>query len=267
MTDLAVRSTVAELVAAFRQAEAVVRTSFAAIVEAERCLNGVFALGESSANIRIDASRHGYHDSFDDPSFCIDRLKRAAWATIVGRLEIRRMCSVAKWKEIEDTIDKGDLPDLTEENVNAFARDWSAALPDMLTEAVTEVFEWLRPHHSEYKTNTELEIGRRVILSGMVERHWMGKGYRVNYHRTQQLSALESVMGAIDGKGAINKTYQSALQTAIESSGVEGKGETALFRFRAYRNHNLHLEFKRADLLEKLNRIAGGNRLRPGRAA
>ena len=43
-----------------------------------------------------------------------------------------------------------------------------------------------------------------------------------------------------------------------------GKGETPLFGFRVFRNGNLHIEFKRPDLLDRLNRIAGGARLRPG---
>src|SRR5436190_20361060 len=38
--------------------------------------------------------------------------------------------------------------------------------------------------------------------------------------------------------------------------------ETDYFKFRCFRNRNLHQEFKRLDLVAKLNAIAGGMRLR-----
>jgi hypothetical protein len=51
-----------------------------------------------------------------------------------------------------------------------------------IEEAVQEVFEYLRPRNSRYKTNTEFEIGKRVILSWAVERKWDG-GFHVNTDR------------------------------------------------------------------------------------
>jgi len=53
------------------------------------------------------------------------------------------------------------------------------------------------------------------------------------------------------------------VETAIGQSGREGRGETPLFRFKAFRNQNVHLEFKRLDLLKRFNQIAGGRRLKP----
>jgi len=40
-----------------------------------------------------------------------------------------------------------------------------------IEEAVQEVFEYLRPRNSKYETNTEFEIGKRVILS------WANSGW------------------------------------------------------------------------------------------
>ena len=38
--------------------------------------------------------------------------------------------------------------------------------------------------------------------------------------------------------------------------------ETPYFKGRVFSNGNMHLEFKRRDLLKRLNQIAGGRRLR-----
>lgn len=44
---------------------------------------------------------------------------------------------------------------------------------------------------------------------------------------------------------------------------LAGADETAYFRFRCFKNGNLHIEFKRLDLVARLNQVAGGARLKP----
>ncbi len=54
----------------------------------------------------------------------------------------------------------------------------------------------------------------------------------------------------------------SGQQLAIIEASRTGTGETEYFKFKWHRNHNLHLEFKRLDLVEKLHAASGGMRLR-----
>jgi len=131
--------------------------------------------------------------------------------------------------------------------------------------AVQEVFEWLRPRRTRfnrYKTNTELEVGRRAIIPFVVGLRYCGDGFDVGYRQEANLTALENVFSGLDGQGEIRKGYYSLLSGAIKQAGIDGRGETDYFRFRACRNGNLHLEFKRLDLLQRFNEIAGGARLR-----
>jgi hypothetical protein len=259
-SSLTRRSTVRELVQAFQSAEATVRSSFAAIVEAERELNLAFCAG-NMREISVEACDHG-SSNFKDADRCIERMQRHAWEIIVQRLEMRRSMSIARWHELEAQLRTGDLPPITEPNVTAFAERYMDSLPVMLREAVTEVFEWLRPPGSEYATNSEYEVGERVILPSTVEQwRWLGKKYHVKHHSQQRLVALENVLNSLAGNGQIAKHYQSALQTAIEASD-DGTGETELFTFRACKNGNLHLRFKDTSLLARFNQIAGGHRLR-----
>jgi hypothetical protein len=129
-----------------------------------------------------------------------------------------------------------------------------------LEEAVQEVFEYLRPPRSHLKTNTEFEIGRKVILSWIVEKGWNRGRFKINYHREKYITALQNVFQMLDGKGPV-KSYNGELHDFITDS-PDGKGETPYFRFKGYQNGNLHLEFKRPDLVARLNAVAGGNRLR-----
>ena len=269
MSDqLAMHSTVRQIVAAFEAAEADVRAAFAAIVAAEERLNMSLGLvGEMATDrIRVDASGR-YNDRFNMPDETIKKMARGTWEHVVERLELRRFMSIKRWEELQKQLKEDDLPAITEANVTAFARGHLAQARGMLKEAVDEVFEWLRPRgHTrtgQLKTNTEMEVGERVILGYTVERAYSGKGFKVHYHRSQHVTALENVFNALDGQGEISKAYQSALETAIAAI-PDGTGETPLFEFRACKNGNLHLRFKRLDLLARFNQVAGGTRLRPG---
>ena len=64
------------------------------------------------------------------------------------------------------------------------------------------------------------------------------------------------------------KDWTSDLKTAIESANPEDpRFETEYFSGRSYRNGNMHLEFRRPDLVAKLNSLAGGRNLRGNHAA
>jgi hypothetical protein len=54
------------------------------------------------------------------------------------------------------------------------------------------------------------------------------------------------------------KTYVKIALNMAE----DGTAEIEYFKFRCFANRNLHLEFKRLDLVAKLNAVAGGMRLR-----
>ena len=267
-TDLAHRTTARELAIAFERAERDVRAAFAQIAAAETAVNAAFGNTEGHRAIRVSACGDQWRDNFNDVEQTIEIMTRAAWRTIVDRLELRRFMSIKAYEAMTKALDKEKLPPITEESVARFAHDHLARARDYLKEAVDEVFDFLRPHAwtrvGQLKTNTEMEVGERVILSYMVDAGFAAGTFRVTYsgNRSQQLVALENVFSALDGRGEINKAHRSLLAAAIESA-ANGEGETDLFAFRCCKNGNLHLRFKRLDLLARFNAIAGGTRLRP----
>ena len=268
-TALAHRATIRELVSAFEKAEREVRAAFAQIVAAEQAVNAAFGIVESFPSIHVSACGDQHWDDFKNADAAVEIMTRTAWRNIVDRLELRRFMSIKRWEELEKQLyergyGKAKLPAITEDNVVAFAEGYYAQAREMLTEAVREVFDWLRPRpHTtvgKLKTNTEMEVGERVILGYVVELGFTG-GLRVRSGASsQQLIALENVFHGLAGRGTIAKGFRSDLENAI---GQADEGETDLFEYRACKNGNLHLRFKRLDLLAKFNQIAAGKVLRP----
>ena len=94
----------------------------------------------------------------------------------------------------------------------------------------------------------------------MIQSGWGSAKFRVNLHLEKKLVAMDKVFHALDSKG-VPDGYLSPLVDAINTSET-GNGETDYYRFRCYKNQNLHLEFKRMDLVARLNQVAGGATLR-----
>ena len=256
-----------QLVACYEQAERDIRDGFDLIARAERRLNEAFTMN-SFHTIRV--GDHHQRMNFADVESAVREARRGVWETLIERLELRRIMSIKEWEKLSNEVHKGhDVPDVTEENVRAMARQFRDQLPAMLQAAVIEVFEWLTPQAQwhAYKTNSRFEIGRKVVLSYALDT-WQGKvngAWKLSYSRAQHFNALENVFSSLDGKGSITKTHFSEIAEALRQipAGAPCVGETPYFSFRGFLNGNLHLTFRRPDLLRKFNAIAGGRRLRP----
>lgn len=195
----------------------------------------------------------GYGETLD--SILLD-MKKTAWRILVDRMGLKNVMSIKKRGEFEKQLESGDLPDICPETIGSIIATFGEQAKDFAKEAAIEVFEILRPHNSHYKTNDAFRVGRRVILTWMVESGWGRSKFRPNYDREKRLVAIDGVFHILDGKG-IMKEHKGPLCQAIYDT-QDGKGETEYFRFRCFKNHNLHLEFKRLDLVKELNGLAAG---------
>lgn len=260
MTDqLASHMPVQTLVDAFRQSERDIRRACELLLGAEERLKSLF-LGKTYG-FDLRGRHHRYVET--DAEVLVTNLKREAWSVVVERLEIRKLLSIKRAKELDKQLREGDLPPLTIEAITEFSDFYLTHHGDMLQEAVEEVFNWLRPENSRYKRNSEYEVPRRVVLTWMIDTKYCTP--HVHYDKQANLLALDNLFSGLDGKGQIAATYKGPSVDAIDAA-KGGLAETEYFEYRACKNGNLHCTFRRADLLAKFNRIAGGKRLR-GEAA
>ncbi len=249
----------AEILAALAQIEAA-QTRLVAAVPNLRKLHS-----ERGDDIEVAARR------------AVETLERECWGQLLGKLEFGRFLSVARTEELRAMLDgrRGApaLPALTLPNVMAMLQGMHGQLDELLKESVAEVFEWLRPRGhtrvARLKTNTELEVGPRVVIADAVEKPW-GVGskkhwsHTLNYRQEPYLAALERVFLELDGRGSVTKFHRSEVGLKLLEA---AEGETEYFAFKACRNGHLHLKFKRPYLLARFNALAGGKRLRPGKVS
>lgn len=264
MTEVIKRDTVAQLVENFEVAVADITQAYSLLHAAKNRLNASFGMGQRIYS--FDVLPHGYHRgatlSHDSLDQVMTQIKLDAWRVLVERLELRKLLSIAHREELEKQLSDGkELPVITIENIWGLFESAALNIDRYMEEAVLEVFEFLRPPSSKYKTNSEFEVGKRVILRWYVESNYTKTGFNVRYSYGPRLTALDNAFLRLDGKGVVS-TYHGPTHDAIKRAGSDGVCETDYFKLRCCLNGNLHLEFKRLDLLQRLNAIAGGARLR-----
>jgi len=267
-TAIAGRLTVAELVATYERAERDIRAAFGTVAGALKSLDACFSLEGHGFDLRRNRRNYGEGTNWAEPEDHLRELRRQVWGLLVERMEIRKAMSIKAWDDLQKQISDEEPPPIDAVTVHGIIDQFRAEIPDMLQAAVAEVFEWLRPPSSQYKTNTEFEIGERVVLRWCVERSY-GK-WGVNDRREQNLVALENVFAMVGGAVPVHAHggYYSEISTAIKACPPEKcHGATPLVEFRGYRNGNLHLRFRRMDLVARLNAVAGGARLKPPASA
>lgn len=256
-TDLATRKTVEQLVREWNLAMHELKTGLDAIKRAEDHLK---AFDTSGTAYDLQAFTHNEHSlDFDKKR---SRMKAAAWRYLVDRIELKKMASIARAKEIDKQLyDKPDtLPEITVENIFGWLEAMARQGRKFLEEAVIEVYGKLRPSQwNRHKTNSAFRVGKKVILCYRIRRCYLCRDkFEVNYHYQDEIRALDNVFHMFDGK-ALSAYRDGDLCRAIQDA-EGGIGETEFFRFKCYRNNNLHLEFKRLELVDRLNEI-GGNGL------
>ena len=222
-TDLTIRETLPALVACYRLAEEEIGQAYDLLESAEKRLQTGFQDFECNC---FNANPRDYCKVGSQAAdMVMETIKREAWRVLIERMELRRVLSVKRRKELDEQLRNGDrLPEITEENIVAMLQDNLASIDSYMKEAIQEVFDFLRPVGSELKTNSEFELGKRVILHQVVSPGYLKGSFRVAYQREPELTALDNVFSVCDGKGTI-KTYRGPLCDGIsESRGGVGVG-------------------------------------------
>jgi hypothetical protein len=192
-------------------------------------------------------------------------IKKSAWEAFLNRLEIKKFMSIKDLEKFYKSFeDVNKIPDITIDALIEIQTGLMNTAPDYAKRLALEAYEILMPGASErnhHKTNHKYArgtLGQKVILTWCIESAYCGGNFHVGYgHNENRIMAIDKVFHVLDGKG-VPAGYRSPLVDTINSTSVSvGQGETDYFKFKCYMNHNLHLQFKRPDLVQKLNQIAG----------
>ena len=191
---------------------------------------------------------------------CASLVRRNAWKYLLDHMQVWSIMSDIAKCHLMNQLRDNKMPEITHENVLGTFQQFFTNADTFFEDAVKEVFNFLRPGpwRERYKTNQRYKIGFRVILT------WAVDSWSIKSGMTQSLRALDNVFHRLDGKGS--PKYPDDLVTALTEA-IRKKApvaETPYFRCKWYKNGNLHVEFRRSDLLTRLNQLGGDHGHVPG---
>lgn len=176
-------------------------------------------------------------------------IDRYAWESLLNHSGLRNLMDATAHEDFRKQLEK-EPPEFTVGNITETFISMANDAPAMLERSVVRVFEKLTTRRT-HVTNSAFGIGERIILTGAVGYYgWNSYGYTRN-----MVSDMDRLMHVLDGKkppeaqnvaDLIGNAAYSKAKT-VESEYFECK----LF----YGNGNLHIKFRRMDLVTKVNRM------------
>lgn len=140
-------------------------------------------------------------------------------------------------------------PEFNDSNIRATFIDLHARSGEMFRRGIVNVFRYMS---DDYKTNSNepFRIGRKVVMTWMVGPSFK-RGLQIRHGGAgDKMNDIDRIIKTLDGKQFKPRDFEYALNAAFEKSEIF---EDEYYRAKAFKNGNIHLEFKRADLLDGLN--------------
>jgi len=254
--ELIPKESVAELLAhrekALEEFDAGLEHLLAAHAAAERAAGG--DPHHYGFDMSRDRHRTVYASHLDRDAFRRN-VDRAIWRYLLEASGIRAMMGSEDLKRWREQLDTEDVPEATWETIASTLAGLAGSVPGLIETTAVSCFKRLRWH---YKTNDPASFTPRIIYEYAYDPKWptisRHDGFGLLLHD------LERLMRIFDGKPPSEDCkIVGELQLALPKYGEKPESpwiaETEYFHVKAFKKGTVHLKFKRADLLDKLNMV------------
>lgn len=170
------------------------------------------------------------------------------WEYLLDAIGLKAMMDATAIEEFRKQNTEAPPP-VTMDNIAATLNDLGARRIEIFDRGVVSLFSRL---DRTFKTNPSFRVDKKIIIKDALSTTWSGW----NHWRSaqDQVRDLDRILHMLDGKPAKDQLADAA---AIVGR-VERKPatvETEYLDFKLCANGNLHISFKRPDLVQSINRI------------
>ena len=178
----------------------------------------------------------------------IKELDQSVWRAAFILTGMMQILDAASKRKFDQSL-HDDPPAFTLGNVQSAFLEFAQTADKMFDDGIINVFGGL---NGKYKTHDQFSVGEKIIMGFVIDPRF-SRGLRVmNGSGQDRLNDIDRVFKVLDGKPHV--AY--SLTTAMDAAFQEAKDyEDEYFSMRAFKNKNLHLRFKRGDLVDKVNKI------------
>ena len=196
-----------------------------------------------------------YHCEFSQISTDFEAYKKAVdsqlWMHLLD-LVIKPITSSSRYEEIRKMVKENPV-EFTEKNIIDFFNSLPELQKDLITNLVESLYKKMYPSKFEqYKTNKKaiFKFPEKYICKNAFN-------YILYSHISDFLDDLQKLFLLLDNKVVAKMEYEDLLSTKVNETKNKEKNyyEDEYFKIKIYKNGNLHIQFKRKDLLKKVNEI------------
>ena len=189
----------------------------------------------------------------DGAGKAIKALDCAGWQYLMNESGMRTFMDAKAREEWDESLTKGNYPDLTRENITATFQRLHDSRGELFERGVIMCFQRLS---WDFKTNQPFLFGKRIIIKSLIS-VWGPRGIygHVNHRTADELDDLVRVFCVLDGLP--EPDHRRAMYHAISDAESKATREWSgpYFSIRWFKKGTGHLTFTRPDLVDKMNRI------------
>ncbi len=246
-TDIAVKDNAAELVNCRNEALRLWEEAFVLIHEANKMT--VRATGSTYNYPNIDSSEMSSIRGGDYKHALASARKNidtGCWNYMLDAIHLKTFMDATAIKEFQDQLEK-NTPEVTMETLTATMDHLSSQRVQIFDRGVITLFTKL---DRTFKTNPSFRLDKKIIIKGLMDQY----GYARWSAFGAEVRDLDRIFHMLDGKQMPDPSIDACSQVQT-ARGRPADVETEYFVFKLCANGNLHVTFKRPDLVASVNRI------------
>lgn len=199
-------------------------------------------------------TRSGYITNEKNVDDIRKRIDRDYWKQLHEKSGLASYMSAKRREELSRQFHTDqNIPEFTPDNINTTFAELIKNAPGEYEEAVCSVFSSLS---WDYKTNNPVLFGARIIETYTVQKSYGGRPTASYNDRWDKINDLVRVMRLMDKK-PVHEYRAEIRSAAVDSMNWSEWSEFPehYLDLKPYKNGNLHLRFRRPDLVARMNKI------------
>lgn len=180
-------------------------------------------------------------------------LDRAIWRDLMKKSGMLSLMDAAAREQWYNSLEKDDIPAVSEENILSTFEQLHLNKGEVFERGVINVFKDLSWN---FKTNCPCKFGAKIIVTGLVKFDRWGFGLNWGWQR-DRLADLERMLYLLDGKPVPDNRADVTRRLAdhIHENRRSNRYEDEMFAIKYFQKGTAHINFKRPELVDKLNDI------------
>jgi len=179
----------------------------------------------------------------------IEEVDRLFWHHAFDATGLLSVMDATAREEFDKQMRLDRPPPFTEEAVRSTMQSMALDAEAMWRRGVVRVFQRLS---RDYASHEAFRVSKKIILRGMTMPR-MDRGRQIRYGvPADTINDIDRVLCLLEGRRHVERDLEARINAAI----LEGEDYVDdRIRVRAFKNGNLHLEFRDQGLLDGINRV------------